>query len=142
MSVYAHSATAHASPERVWAIWSDPSTWKRWDPGLVDIVLDGPFAPGTSGLMTTRTRGARGVRIVAVRPRRSFSLEAAGLLGTLLLFKCEVRPRADGGSTLSESVSVQGPLARLWAPLLGPRIAKTLIPALSGLARYAEDAGH
>lgn len=51
---------------------------------------------------------------------------------------CAVRPGADGGSVLSQSVEARGRLASLVARPLLPRIAEAFGPALDGLARRAE----
>ncbi len=31
-----------ASPERVWALWSDPDNWSRWNTGIRSSHIDGP----------------------------------------------------------------------------------------------------
>src|SRR5258708_35906264 len=57
LSSFARSLKTTAPPEKVWSIWSDVSTWSRWNPDVVSMELDGPFAAGTAGPMTTKTAG-------------------------------------------------------------------------------------
>ncbi len=140
MSGVLRSAMAHASPERVWAIWSDVSTWSRWNPNVVDFTLHGPFASGSSGVVTTRAGGHSNVTITALVPCRSFRLRWPALPGSHIELTGEITPRADGGTTIAQRIELNGALSRLWRPLLERRIDEWLEP--SGLARYAEDAGH
>ncbi len=49
---HSQTVTTTAPPSAVWALWSDPSTWPSWDPSVVAVALDGPFAEGTTGTMT------------------------------------------------------------------------------------------
>ena len=75
MATHERSLEVNAPAERVWRIWSDPSTWPDWNPDVVAIKLDGPFATGTTGSMTTRAGGTHAIRLGAV--------EAGGPLGPL-----------------------------------------------------------
>ena len=63
MNKHARSLQLRAAPERVWRIWSDPSTWPQWNPDVIDIGLDGAFASGTAGTMTTRAGGTHSVAL-------------------------------------------------------------------------------
>jgi hypothetical protein len=49
---YEHSADASATPETVWPYFEDVAGWPTWNEGIEHIVLEGPFAPGTTFLMT------------------------------------------------------------------------------------------
>ena len=74
-----------ASPERVFALWSDPTTWATWDPPVERVVLDGPFRIGTQGTMVM----VGGIEIlaglvVAIAPRFG-SLLVAGWLGGIIV---------------------------------------------------------
>jgi hypothetical protein len=59
---------------------------------------------------------------------------------TTFTFTCDVEP--DGtGSRISQSITFSGPLAFLFAPMLGKQLAEHFIPVLDGLAQAAEKAG-
>ena len=49
---YEHSADTSATPETVWPYFEDVAGWPIWNEGIEHIVLEGPFAPGTTFLMT------------------------------------------------------------------------------------------
>jgi uncharacterized protein YndB with AHSA1/START domain len=128
-----------APPERVWEIWSDPSTWPRWNPDVKAISLDGPFASGTTGTMTTGA-GTHRIRLENVVSGRSFDLVTSPLPATTFRFHCDVTPAA-AGSRISQSLGMSGLLAPLFSRMMGGRIAASFERILAGLAREAEGAG-
>ena len=136
MAEYGRSRDTAAPAEVVWSLWSDPSTWPSWNPGVTAMQLDGPFAAGTTGTMTT-TSGTRAIRLTEVSAGREFSLEAKPVPLTTFTFRCAVDERA-GGSRISQSVALSGPLAPVFSMLMGNRIAATFEPVLAGLADAAE----
>lgn len=44
---------------------------------------------------------------------------------------------SDAGSRISQGLATQGPLAAIFAPMMGKRIADSFTPILTGLARKA-----
>jgi uncharacterized protein YndB with AHSA1/START domain len=137
MPAHERSLSTTASPAAVWQLWSDPTTWPSWNPNVDRMTLDSPFAEGATGLMETPGGRKHKVRFADVQPGRSFRLETAVLPLTGFSFNCEVVPNA-GGSTISQSLTMSGPLAFLFSPLAGDRIAATFEPLLKGLAQRAE----
>ena len=136
MSQYERSAESTATPERVWNLWSDTSTWPRWNPDVSDISLAGSFQSGTTGSMTTRA-GTHTIRLENVAAGRSFDLVTTPIPATTLRFHCEVTPHGQG-SRLSQSVSMSGFMAPLMSRMMGKRIAAGFQPLLDGLAKEAE----
>jgi uncharacterized protein YndB with AHSA1/START domain len=139
MATHERSLEADAPPERVWRIWSDPSTWTSWNPDVVSIQLRGPFSTGTTGTMTTKAGGAHNIRLSAVEPGRSFQLETTPVPLTRFTFKCAVAPLGDQRSRISQSVTMSGPLGPLFSAMMGRRLAEGFEPLLRGLASAAED---
>lgn len=137
MASHGRTLETKASPERVWRIWSDVSTWSAWNPDVLSIAIDGPFATGTTGNMTTRAGGTHAITLQAVEPGRSFRLETPAVPGARFAFRCEVLP-ASAGSTISQSITMHGPLAPLFSALMGRRIAESFVLILSGLKSAAE----
>jgi len=133
------SLESKASPEAVWRIWSDTSTWQQWNPDVISMRLDGPFAAGTAGTMTTK-QGTRSIRLTDVVPGRSFQLETTVIPGTRFSFQCQVGPSGAGMTRVSQSITIQGPLGPILGPLMVNRIADTFPPILRGLASKAEAA--
>jgi hypothetical protein len=103
------------------------------------MEMNGPFADGTTGVMHTRAGQHHQIRLARIQPGHAFDLETAVLPLTRFTFHCEVVPNATG-STISQSVAMSGPLAFLFAPMAGERIAASFEDLLKGLAEKAEAA--
>ena len=137
MATHERSREADAPAERVWRIWSDPSTWPSWNPDVVAISLDGPFATGTTGKMTTKAGGTHAIRLAEVQEGRSFQLETAPVPLATFAFRCAVAPRGDHASRISQSVTMRGPLGPIFSAMMGRRLADGFEPLLGGLAKAA-----
>jgi hypothetical protein len=134
---HVRSRETTATPDQVWKLWSDPSTWPEWNPDVLSVSLDGPFAPGTTGQMRTRAGGQHRIRLDSVDPGRAFQLTAAAMPLSPFSFRCEVAP-SGSGSRISQGVTINGPLAFLLSPIMGDKIADSFGRLLDGLARRAE----
>lgn len=44
MSAAEASRETKASPDVVWRIWFDTSTWPTWNPDIASVALNGPLA--------------------------------------------------------------------------------------------------
>jgi len=126
-----------ASPQGVWKIWSDTSTWPEWNPDVQSMTLNGPFAAGTSGTMKTK-QGTRAIQLTEVVPGTSFRLETTVIPLTRFAFVCRVSPGSAGKTTISQTILVGGPLGGLVGGMMSKQIADTFPALLQGLARKAE----
>jgi hypothetical protein len=106
----------------IWdAAYADAAAWPRWNRALASARLDGDGSLATGA--TARVRFRTGLRlrfaIVAVEPGRSFTDEAR-LPGARMGHRHELEP-LDGGAgvRLRNTIYLDGPLARLWASVLG-----------------------
>jgi uncharacterized protein YndB with AHSA1/START domain len=136
---HGRSRQTRASPEVIWRIWSDPQTWHEWNPNVQRMEMNGAFANGTTGVMHTHAGQHHQVELTNIQPGRAFDLQTSVLPLTRFTFHCEVVPNPNG-STISQSVAMSGPLAFLFAPMAGERIAASFEPLLQGLADKAEAA--
>ena len=134
---YGTSVETSAAPDRVWRIWSDMSTWGRWNPNVATMDWTGGFLSGTTGVMNTRAGQHHKMRLVDVEPGRSFALETSVVPGTRFRFNCRVEP-AGGKTRISQTVEVQGPLGGVMGGALGPQVSKEFGTLLANLAREAE----
>lgn len=139
-SVHERSVETSATPEAVWAIWSDTGTWPAWNPDVTQIRLDGPMRAGAAGVMSTKGGRTHDVVIGSVQPGREFVLETKVLPGALFQFVCRVEPVGSGRTRLSQGIRMRGPMAWLYAPMMGGRIAQGFDPILRALADAAERA--
>lgn len=137
MATQERSVDTSASPQTVWKIWSDTSTWQEWNPDVQSMSLNGPFAVGTTGVMKTK-QGNRQIVLSQVVPGRSFRLETTVIPLSRFLFDCQIVPATDGKTRVSQAVTVGGPLGAIVGGMMGKQIADTFPPLLQGLARKAE----
>ena len=131
------SVETSASPQTVWKIWSDTSTWQEWNPDVQSMTLNGSFAAGTTGTMKTK-QGTRQIQLTEVVPGQSFRLETTVIPLTRFAFECRVAAGSAGKTTISQAINVGGPLGGLVGGMMGRQIADTFPPLLAGLARKAE----
>src|SRR5438105_889007 len=139
MATHKRSLITQAKPATVWRIWSDTATWPSWNPDVVSVVLEGPFATGTTGTMVTK-QTSHPIELEDVESGRGFSLRTAPMPLTQFVFRCEIAPSQSGGSIISQSLTMSGPLAAVMSPLMGGRIAESFPAILRGLSSAAESA--
>lgn len=137
MKTYARERSTKASPARVWAIWSDVSTWKAWNPNVASMSIDGPFQTGAHLVMNTRAGRGHQMVLRDVQAARGFDLETRVIPGTTFMFVCRIRPEG-AGSAISQGLQIGGPLGPVVGPMTGERIAATFGELLDGLAAAAE----
>lgn len=139
MAEYGTSVETTASPERVWKIWSDMSTWGDWNPNVSTMDWEGGFTQGSHGVMNTRAGQHHKMTLADVQPGRFFALETSVVPGTRFRFNCRVEP--SGGKTkISQMVEVKGPLGPLVQGMMGPQVSKEFGTLLANLAKRAEAA--
>jgi len=138
------SSVTTASPERVWAMWSDLSTWPQWSPLHLQATWAGE--PGfTAGAQFDQTIklgfpvGTKTQRVLVdvLEPgvRASWSGDENGIRN------CHVwtfTPADDGGTRISDVEIFTGTLMGLVRPLVGRRWNSLFQGAADRLARMAE----
>lgn len=136
MAEYGSSVETTASPDRVWKVWSDTSTWGEWNPNVTTMEMHGPFQSGTSAVMNTPAGQHHQMQLLDVVPGKGFALETRVIPGTLFRFNCRID--GSGGKTrISQHVEVKGPLGFLGF-MFGPNVSKEFPTLLQNLAKKAE----
>jgi hypothetical protein len=136
MAEYGDSVETVASPDQVWKVWSDMSTWGEWNPNVSTMDWQGGFQSGTTGVMNTRAGQHHNMKLLDVQPGRSFALETSVVPGTTFRFNCRIES-ADGKARISQHVEVKGPLGFLGF-MFGPQVSKEFGTLLRNLAKKAE----
>ncbi|MFN9215250.1 MAG: SRPBCC family protein [Gemmatimonadota bacterium] len=132
------SAWTSATPEQVWARWTDVGHWSTWDASLRASALRGPFAVGSRGDLQP-TSGPRASFILTdVVPHRAFSNRMRLPLATID-FVHTLDLGADGRTRITHRIEIDGPLGALFVRLIGRGAADTLPAAVAALARQAEE---
>jgi hypothetical protein len=137
-TLHERSVDSTATPDAVWAIWSDTDNWPTWNPDVTKMRLDGPLRAGATGAMTTSGGRTHDIVIGSVDAGREFVLEIRVLPGALFQFVCWVERSATGRTRISQGIRMRGPLAWLYSPMMGARIAQSFDPILRALASRAE----
>ncbi|HEU4702576.1 MAG TPA: SRPBCC family protein [Conexibacter sp.] len=113
------------SASAVWsAAYADASAWPLWNDALASASLDEPFAAGSRARVRFRTGLRLRFTLVEVEEGRMFTDESR-LAGARMGHRHELEPLPDG-VRLVNTIYIRGPLARLWAPILGPQAKKGL----------------
>jgi hypothetical protein len=124
-------STSHAldvpgqTADAIWtAAYADAAAWPRWNRALASARLDGPLAAGTRARVRFRTGLRLTFAVVEAQAGRSFTDEAR-LPGARMGHRHELEP-IPGGVRLRNTIYLTGPLARAWAPILGPTARRGL----------------
>ena len=125
-----------ADPATAFAVHADVEGWTRWDPTLEAAELDGPFAAGTRGWLKPAGAPRTRIEIVEVDAPASFAV-VARLPLCRMRFEHELVP-IEIGTRVRHRVSFSGPLAAVFARLVGPGIERDLPATLAGLKAAAE----
>lgn len=127
--------TTTASPEQVWAIYTDTPNRLAWEVGIESVALDGPFEVGTTGKIAPTGRPPREFTIVDCVPNVSFADESRfGPIVVRLTHSLEAL--AGGGTKIVHGVVVDGSADD--EAVIGPRIAGDFEPTLARLVALAE----
>jgi len=135
---YQHSIDTDASAEAIYALYADVPNWTRWDTGVTNVTLDGPFAVGSTGTITPEGQDTMPYRLVEVEPNRSFADETdIPGAGIVVRFDHLLEPLPGGRTRITHGVTIFGPSAAELGPTIGPQIVSDLPEAMEALANLA-----
>jgi len=132
--MWSTSSSYDAPGVRAADVWSrayaDASAWPLWNDALASASLDEPFVAGSRARVRFRTGLRLRFTLIEVEPEGVFTDESR-LPGARMGHRHELEPlpARDGepvGVRLTNTIYIRGPLARLWAPILGPQAKKGL----------------
>jgi len=133
---FEYSARSAAGKEDVWPRYVDVPNWRDWSvKGVEWSRLDGPFEVGTKGKSKPPGLPAGSFRLVEVVPERIYRSETR-LPGARLLFEHEIEPAAVG-VTITHRATLEGPMTRLWLPMVRKSIESGLPAGVERLAEIA-----
>ena len=132
---YRHSHPTTASPSAIWPLYAELANRPKWDPDLVRMTLDGPFATGTRGVMEIASQGPLEFTLEDVQPERGF-VDVTSVAGATIRFGHWIE-RTGEGATLTHVLEIEAeePLAQQ----LGAMISADIPDSMSRLAALAED---
>lgn len=125
---------ADVSPAAVWAkAYANADAWPKWSAEIRRASLDGPLALGAKARIVFGTGLRLRFRVVEFEDGRLFTDESR-LPGARMGHRHLVEPTATGGSRLTNTIYIEGPLAPLWRRILGPAAARSLPDAQRAIA--------
>lgn len=133
------SANSTSPPSAFYARWIDHQTWPQWDTDTEWVRFNEPVAPGAHGVL--KPRGGPKTRFtIAVLDLDKEYTDVSSMLGATLRFQhlaaaSTERPEL---TELAARVTLTGPLARLWALILGKDFAESVPASLNRLIELVE----
>jgi hypothetical protein len=127
-------STSSASPDAVWAVWTNPRVW----PGdvVASAKIDGEFAVGAK--ITTQVKGYPPLTSTVTRiDRPKVWTGVAKNPGLTMTIDHIIEPR-DTGTVITERATMSGPFSGVAARLLGRRLEATYKATTAHCARLAE----
>jgi hypothetical protein len=133
---FSYEVTTTAAPDRIWALWTDVSTWRRWDRGLKDAELGEPMRLGSKGKIIPTSGPSASFKVTEFDPQRSYTF-----VTNLPLAKLTVRRTivATSPTRFRHDVSFSGALAGTFARRFGPEFRAALPPTMKAIATLAEN---
>ena len=129
--------TSAAAPSAFFDRWADMATWPEWNSDTEWVRLDGPFVTGATGVL--KPKGGPKTKFVVSRLVQGHEFtDVSTLLGARLTFRHLVEVTPIGTTRVNVTVTLGGPLARVWNLILGKGIAASLQRDLDQLRAAAE----
>jgi hypothetical protein len=127
-----------ANKETFWRIWTDVKNWPKWDTPLREARLEGKLEQGAKGKLTTQNGQVSSFTISDFKVMQHYTFTTQ-LPGARLVVKRYITNEAANAFQFTHHVSLEGPLAFLFAGLLGKGFMKALPPVMENLKRIAEN---
>jgi len=117
---------ADVSPAAVWTkAYADAAAWPEWNAEIKRASLDGPLALGAKAKIAFGTGLRLRFRVVEFEDGRLFTDESR-LPGARMGHRHLIEPAPSGGTRLTNTIYIEGPLAFPWRRILGPAAARSL----------------
>ena len=130
-------AQSAAGPDAFFARWVDHATWSQWSPDTAWVRVEGPVREGARGVLKPKSGPRVRFQITTCDPGREYT-DTSRLPGARLVFRHTAQPVPGGGTTLDVHVGLEGPLARVWARILGGGFRESAQTDLDRLVRLVE----
>jgi hypothetical protein len=132
-----HSVETSARAQAVWQLWADVERWPEWNEGVERIELRGPFAVGSTILMTPPGDEPVELRIAEAIEPELFVDEADG--GDFVVRTTHrIEAVGDERSRITYRMEITGPAGETVGPEIGPEISSDFPQVLEALAARAE----
>jgi hypothetical protein len=139
MFEYEYSLEAEVTAEAVWKIYNNTAAWTTWDTGTEKVELNGPLAAGSRGFIKFSGQDPLPFRIVSAQPNREFTDETEIPGADIFVrFTHSLSPLSNGGTRISQRVTITGPAAETLGPQIGPGIIADIPQSIAALVDLAK----
>lgn len=122
------------NPDRVWELWTTPSTWQEWDKSLKSASIQGKMSLGSVGQIVPLSGPKSTFSVVSFEPKKSYAFETR-LPGAVL--RVERLFNVDR-TEFTHRVSFSGLTAGAFARMFGPGFRAALPSTMRGLKSLSE----
>ncbi|WP_039055990.1 SRPBCC family protein [Enterobacter sp. Bisph1] len=131
-----YTLSINSTPHAIWQAFVDTDNWKRWNPGVKSIAIEGPFQTGTWFTMVLPEGDVVRSRLTDVCEEKHF-IDETWVDETLI--KVEHRIEASGSDRCQVMyvITTQGPDAQAY----GEGISADFPEVMAGLAKYLGETG-
>lgn len=136
MLIIKHTIETKAPASRVWGLWEDVENWNTWDHGIEFSHIDGPFKTGTLGTLKPKGGPLVHTKLTHVDHMKSF-VDESKLPGARIIMSHALTESA-GKLLVTHQIEMKGPLAFLFAYLIGRTMKKNLPVEMRALVKKAE----
>jgi hypothetical protein len=132
-----HSIETTASPEAIWRLWSDVTSWPDWNADIERIEISGPFRVGSTISMTPIGQDTVELRLAEVSQPHLF-VDEADLGDVIVRTFHRIDPVEDDLCRITYRMEITGPTGDEVGPKLGPEISSDFPETLARLIEQAE----
>ncbi len=132
-----YSMETSATPEKIWAIWTDVSNWKTWDTGLKDASLEDEFKFGAKGKILSLEGRTSKFKVVSINEGKSYTYKTKLPLGSLYVKR--YLNTENGKTIFTHEVWFKGLTSGIFAKAFGADFREMLPTVLSNVKNLAED---
>jgi hypothetical protein len=136
MLIIKHTVETSASPEKIWEVWQDVKNWNSWDHGIEFSTIDGPFAKGTKGTLKPKGGPLVNTELTKVESLKMFVDESKLFLAKILV--SHYLTESNGKTIVTHQIEMKGPLAFVFAFLIGRTMKKNLPQEMAAMVKAAE----
>ena len=136
MLIIKHTLETTASPQDIWLIWQDVKNWNTWDHGIEFSTINGPFKEGTTGTLKPKGGPLVYTKLTCVEPFKRF-VDESNLFLARIIVSHEMTQSGDK-TLVTHQIDMTGPLAFLFAYLIGRTMKKNLPQEMEAMVKKAE----
>jgi Polyketide cyclase / dehydrase and lipid transport len=125
-----------ASPDNIWAVWTDVPNWKTWDSGLKDATMTVPFILHAKGEILSLENRKSTFKIVAFEQGKTYTFKTNLPLGGLYVKRTlEIK---NGKTYFTHEVWFSGLTGGIFANIFGEKFKKMLPEVMENIKKIAE----